>query len=135
MNIDFNAAFDAGMTDEDIMNMMQKQMQEAKDKRQAEIEAQARLEQEKKNREARSATKEELKAEGRAHLINALICYSQAFDLLDEDDDWDQEDVNEAEELIKKIEDMIPIYIKLAEMQGDLDKHFGLDGDFFKGMF
>ena len=133
MNIDFNAAFDAGTTDEDIMNMMQKQMQEAKEKRQAEIEAQAKLEQEKKNKKARSAAKEELKAEGRAHLINALICYSQAFDLFE--DDWDQEDVDEAEELIKKIEDMVPMYIKLAEMHGDLDKHFGLDNDFFKGMF
>lgn len=135
MNIDFNAAFDAGLTDEDIMNMMQKQMQEAKEKRQAEIEAKTKLEQEKKNREARSAAKEELKAEGRAHLINALICYSQAFDLLEEDEKWDQEDVDKAEELIKKIEDMVPMYIKLAEMQGKIDKHFGLNEDFFKGMF
>ena len=131
MNVDFNAAFDAGMTDEDIMEMMQKQLQEAKDKRQA----QAKLEQEKKDREARSAAKEGLKAEGRAHLINALICYSQAFDLLEDGDEWEQEDVNKAEELIKKVEDMIPMYIKLAKMQGDLDKHFGLDSDFFKGMF
>lgn len=135
MNIDFNAAFDAGMTDEDIMEMMQRQLQEAKDKRQAEIETQAKLEQEKKNREARLVAKEELKAEGRAHLINALICYSQVFDLLEDGEDWEQEDVDKAEELIKKLEDMIPMYIKLAEMQGDLDKHFGLDGDFFKGMF
>ena len=135
MNIDFNAAFDAGLTDEDIMNMMQKQMQEAKEKRQAEIEAKAKAEQEKKNREARSAAKEELKAEGRSHLINALICYSQAFDLLNEGEDWDQEDVDKAEELIKKIEDMVPMYIKLAQMQGEIDKHFGLNEDFFKGMF
>lgn len=135
MNIDFNAAFDAGMTDEDIMEMMQRQLQEAKNKREAEIETQARLEQEKKNREARLAAKEELKAEGRAHLINAFICYSQAFDLLEDGEEWEQEDVDKAEELIKKLEDMIPMYIKLVEMQGDLDKHFGLDSDFFKGMF
>ena len=135
MNIDFNAAFDAGLTDEDIMNMMQKQMQEVKEKRQAEIEAKAKIEQEKANKEARSAAKEELKAEGRAHLINALICYSQAFDLLEDGEEWEQEDVDEAEELIKKLEDMAPMYIKLAKMHGDLDKHFGLDNDFFKGMF
>ena len=49
MNINFNAAFDAGLTDEDIMNMMQKQMQEAKEKRQAEIVAKAKLELEKMN--------------------------------------------------------------------------------------
>ena len=81
-------------------------------------------------------SKEALKAEGRAYLINALICYSQAFDLLDEDEGWGQEEVDKAEEAIKKLEEMIPLYIKLAEMQGDMDKHFGLDGDiFFKGMF
>lgn len=135
MNIDFNAAFDAGLTDEEIMNMMQKQMQEAKEKRQAEIEAKAKVEQEKTSREARSAAKEELKAEGRAYAINALICYSQAFDLLEDDEEWNDEDVAKAEEMLKKVEDMIPLYIKLAEMQGEMDKHFGLDGDFFKGMF
>lgn len=81
-------------------------------------------------------SKEALKAEGRAYLINALIAYSQAFDLLDEDEEWGQEEVDKVEETIKKIEDMIPLYIKLAEMQGEMDKHFGLDGDiFFKGMF
>lgn len=80
-------------------------------------------------------SKEALKAEGRAYLINALIAYSQAFDLLDEDEEWGQKEVDKVEETIKKIEDMIPLYIKLAEMQGEMDKHFGLDGDiFFKGM-
>lgn len=83
--------------------------------------------------------KEDLKREGRIHLINALICYSHAFDLLDEGEDWAQEDVDKAEELIKKIEDMIPLYIKLAEMQGELlDKHFGLDNidpEMFRGLF
>jgi hypothetical protein len=135
MNIDFNAAFDAGLTDEDIMNMMQKQMQEAKEKRQAEIEAKAKAEQEKINKEARSAAKEHLKEEGRAYAINALICYSQAFDLLEDGEEWDDEDVAKAEEVLKKLEDMIPLYIKLAQMQGEMDKHFGLDDDFFKGLF
>lgn len=82
--------------------------------------------------------KEAFKVEGRAHLINALICYSHAFDLLEEDEDWDQEDVDKAEELIKKIENMVPLYIKLAEMQGELDKSFGLDDidpEMFKGLF
>lgn len=135
MNIDFNAAFDAGLTDEDIMNMMQKQMQEAKEKRQAEIEAKAKVEQEKINKEARSAAKENLKAEGRAYAINALICYSQAFDLWEDGEEWDEEDIAKAEKMLKKLEDMIPLYIKLAQMQGEIDKHFGLDEDFFKGMF
>jgi hypothetical protein len=82
--------------------------------------------------------KEALKQEGRAHLINALICYSHVFDLLEEDEDWDQEDVDKAEELIKRIENMVPLYIRLAEMQGELDKIFGLDNidpEMFKGLF
>ena len=69
--------------------------------------------------------KEELKVEGRAHLINALICYSQAFDLLEDDETWDQEDVDKLEELIIKVEDMVPLYIKLAKLQEDMDKDFG----------
>ena len=79
-----------------------------------------------------------MKIEGRAHLINALICYSQAFDLLEEDETWEQEDVDKLEELIIKVEDMVPLYIKLAKLQGDLDKHFGLDDidpGMFKGLF
>ena len=135
MNIDFNAAFDAGMSREDIMKMMEKQLKEVEDKRQAEIEAKAKAEQEKANKEVRSAAKEHLKEEGRAYAINALICYSQAFDLLEDGEEWDDEDVTKAEEALKKIEDMIPLYIKLAQLQGEMDKHFGLDGDFFKGMF
>ena len=82
--------------------------------------------------------KEALKREGRAHLINALICYSHAFDLLEEGESWDQEDVDKAEELIKKVEGMVPLYIKLAEMQGELDKSFGLgdiDPEMFRGLF
>ena len=135
MNIDFNAAFDAGMSREDIMEMMEKQLKEAEKKRLAELEAKAIAAQEKANKEARSATKEHLKEEGRAYAINALICYSQAFDLLEDGESWDDEDVAKAEEMLKKLEEMIPLYIKLAEMQGELDKHFGLDDDFFKGLF
>ena len=85
-----------------------------------------------------SKEKEALKAEGRAYLINALIAYSEAFDLLDEGETWDEEDVAQAEEAIKKIEEMVPMYIKLVEMQSDLDKKFGLEVDpdnFFKGLF
>lgn len=58
---------------------------------------------------------------------------------MDEGDTWDEEDVAEAEEVIKKIEEMVPMYIKLAEIQQDLDKRFGIDDidpdSFFKGLF
>jgi len=82
-----------------------------------------------------SKEKEALKAEGRAYLINALIAYSEAFDLLDEGETWDEEDVAKAEEAIKKFEEMVPMYIKLAEMQEEL-RRGDIDPDsFFKGLF
>ena len=69
--------------------------------------------------------KETLKQEARAYLINALAAYVEAFT----DEILDEEDVAELEELLIKIEDMMPLYIKLAKM------HEELDGDiFFKGM-
>lgn len=93
----------------------------------------------KKQAQKESKEKEALKAEGRAYLINALIAYSEAFDLLEEGETWDEEDVAKVEEAIKKIEEMVPMYIKLAEMQQDLDKRFGIDDidpdSFFKGLF
>lgn len=87
-------------------------------------EAALRAEQEKKKT---SAEKEALKTEGRAYLINALIAYSEAFDLLDEGEIWDEKDIAKAEEMIKKLEEMIPLYIKLAELQGEMDKKFGIE--------
>lgn len=81
--------------------------------------------------------KEALKAEGRAYLINALIAYCSAFDILDAEE-WDQEDIDKAEAAIKRIEEMVPLYIKLAEMQGEFDKGLGLGGidpNLFNGLF
>jgi hypothetical protein len=50
---------------------------------------------------------------------------------LDEGETWDDEDIAQAEEMLKKIEDMIPLYIKLAQMQDDMDGMLGLG--FFGG--
>ena len=83
-------------------------------------EAALRAEQEKSET---SAEKEALKAEGRAYLINALIAYSTAFGLLEEGESWDEEEVAKAEESIKKLEEMIPVYLKLYEIQKDFDKN------------
>lgn len=129
MNIDFNAALDAGMSSEDILRMIEKQLKETEVKRQEEKEAKIKAEQEKKNQDARSAAKEQFKAEGRAYAINALIAYSYAFDLMDEDEDFKQEDIDKLEKMLKKIEDMIPLYIKMIELQ---DK---FDNDLFRGLF
>ena len=131
MNIDFNAAFDAGLTKEQIMEMMQDSLHRAMAEREKAEQERKAAEEKKLKEDKIKASKEELKREARAYAINALICYSHAFDLLDEDAEWDDEDITKAEDMLKKIEDMIPLYIKLAQMQGDMDDMFGLE--FFGG--
>lgn len=77
--------------------------------------------------------KEELKAEARAHTINALLAYIDAFDLLPEGEVMEDEDVAELEHLLIKLEDMIPVYFKLFKMQEDLEEGFGFGlGGLFK---
>lgn len=71
--------------------------------------------------------KEALKAEGRAYAINALIAYSAAFDLLSEGETWDEEDIAKAEDMLKKLEEMIPLYIQLGRLQGEMDKKLGIE--------
>lgn len=71
--------------------------------------------------------KEALKAEGRAYAINALIAYSEAFDLLSEGETWDEEDIAKAEDMLKKLEEMIPLYIQLGRLQGEMDKKLGIE--------
>ena len=128
MNIDFNAAFDAGLTEEQIMEMMKDSLNKAKDER-AQKEAAKRAEEEKKAAEQRAKDKsEEYKAEGRAYLINALIAYSVAFGLEEEDTEWSDEDIAEAEAFIKRLEAMAPLYIQMYKMKNELDE------DFFGGL-
>ena len=79
--------------------------------------------------------KEALKAEGRAYAINAILAYIEAFGLLPEGETMDAEDVGRLEQLLIKIENMIPVYFKLFQMQDDLKESFegdlGLGGSFF----
>lgn len=127
MNIDFNAAFDAGLTKEQIMEMMQDSLHKAMEEREKAEQARKAAEEKKLKESKDQAHKEGLKREAREYAINALIAYSYAFDLLDKDEEWDDEDIAKAEDMLKKIEDMIPLYIKLAQMQGDMDDMFGLE--------
>lgn len=110
-----------GASEEEIAAAMAK-IKAEKTRQEAALRAQ-------KEKEQVNEDKEALKAEGRAYLINALICYSKAFDL--DDEDWDQEDVDQLEALLIKIEDMIPMYIEIMEKQNelnDLGLGFGLGG-------
>ena len=74
-------------------------------------------------------SKEELKQKARKYAINALIAYLYAFDLLSEDEVLGQDDIEKLEKMMKGIEDMIPLYIKMMELQ---DK---MDNDLFKELF
>ena len=120
-----------GASEEEIMNAIAK-VQKEKTRQEEALAAKKRLEAEAQKEQA---NKEELKAEARAYMINALIVYSEAFDLLPEGENWSDEDIAKAEEMLKKLEDMIPLYIKLAQMQGDMDKLFGADDMDFGGFF
>lgn len=82
-------------------------------------------------RQAHNDKKEELKQEARAYLINAMICYTEAFDLLPEGEKLDEEDISELEKAIIKIEEMLPMYIKLLEMREALEED---NTDLFGGM-
>ena len=102
-----------GASEEEIMNAIAKVQQEKARQEEALRKAQAAKEEE----AAQIAKKEALKAEGRAYLINAIIAYLTAFDLLPEDYDFTQEEIDETETLLKAFEEKVPLYIKL----------FGLD--------
>ena len=105
--IDINALFAEGASDEVILAAINKNRAEQEALKDAK-------------------TKEALKAEGRAYLINALLAYSEAFDLVEEE--WTDEDIKDLEEQIIKLEAMVPMYAKLYKMRKDFDK------DFFKGL-
>lgn len=124
MNIDFKAAFESGMKPEDIREMMERQYALAEQEYNEAQEA-ARIKAEEAKAAAQKANdKEALKREARAHAINAMIAYSEAFDISDEP--WTEEDVAKAEKLLLQFEAMLPTYIKLIELQGELGDGFGL---------
>ena len=136
MNIDFNAAFEGGMSREDIEEMFKRQMDMAEQQYAEKLAAKRAAEEAKKEQAQKASAKEELKAEARAHAINAIIAYSEAFDLLQEDDVWDEEAIAKAEDMLKKVEETIPLYIKIIQLQDQMDNDFGdeslgLGGPFF----
>lgn len=120
MNIDLNAAFEAGMSEADIKAMLEAEMAQVK-KEYEEKQAAAR-------QIAASVEKEQLKGEARAHLINAVIAYTKVFDLLDEGEELTDEDVAKLEEELIKFEELIPMLIKLRDIGADPEGLMGLFG-------
>ena len=76
-----------------------------------------------KKEQAKKANKEQLKAEARAYVINAIIAYGEAFDI-EEMKDMDEEDIKELETLIKKIEEVYPTYLQLWKKQKEFEDGF-----------
>lgn len=124
-----------GASDSEVDAMIAEIKAAAKAKKEKEMRAQAQARAKKEKEETEK--KERLKAEARAYVINAMIAYSEAFDLLSEGEEWDDEMVAKAEELVKEYEQMIPVYMALAKAinmnpsdcklvidEEDLDKFF-----------
>ena len=85
------------------------------------------------------ARREMLKREARAYIINGILAYCEAFDLLDGEDP-DESDIEVLEAYIKQYEDYLPIAKEIAKLQAEQkDKfgegfNFGLFGGPFGGM-
>lgn len=129
-----------GATPEEINAAMQEIYleKEREDKARAEKEQEAFLKRlaEKEKAEARAeedARKEALKREARACLINAVLAYNEAFNLMPESEELEK-DIESLEQLIIKMEDMIPLYYQIAKLQDEIneigkdDENFGLFG-------
>lgn len=129
MNIDFNAALEAGMSSEDLMKIVQDAVSSVMNE----------FEEQKAAKEAATQKKvddkEALKAEARAYMINALICYTEAFDLLDEGEELGADEIAEMEAMLIKFEKMVPVYLSLLKLsEDDDDKADGLFGLFGGGL-
>lgn len=128
MNIDFNAALEAGMSSEDLMKIVQDAVSDVmndfeKQKAAKDAAAQKKVDE-----------KEALKAEARAYIVNALICYAEAFDLLDEGEEFSAEEIADMEAMLIKFEKMIPVYLNLLELSKDDEGAEGLFGLFGGGL-
>ena len=128
MNIDLNAAFEAGMSEEDIKAMVEREMAQAKQKHEEKMAAERAAKEAAARQMAASVEKEQLKGEARAHMINAVIAYAKAFDLLDEGEEITDEDVAKIEAELIKFEELIPMLVKLHDLGMDPEGLMGLFG-------
>ena len=128
MDINFDRAIENGASEEELLEAMYSALEKQRAEYATQIRAAAERHIEKKEKD-----KEALKAEARAYAINALLAYTEAFDLLPEGETINDEDAAKLEQLLIKVENMIPLYIKIIKMQEDMEKDlgFGLAGGLF----
>lgn len=100
----------SGASEEEVLEAL-RELKAAK-AAQDEAEAQKKLVEDEK-----AAHKESLKREARAYIINGVIAYAEAFDLLPEDWTLDEDDtIKSFEETLIKLEALIPLYMQMREM-------------------
>jgi hypothetical protein len=94
---------------------------------------------------AQSKHKEVLLKEGRACLINAILAYGEAFDLIPADYEVTEEELAECEELLIQTEKVLPWYIKISGIDKKIKAMFSEESgdkgeepdweEYFKGFF
>lgn len=104
--IDINELIEAGAPEDVIMDAVKKNKAEkaaldAKSKAAKEIESYC--------------------AEGRMHLINAILAYDDAFHFFG-DEPLDEEDIEDLTEVIKQLEALFPIYAQMIDVQAKMDE-------------
>jgi hypothetical protein len=126
--MDFYEILKNGATEDQINELMNRGIENAKKQFAADLEsAKARIEKEQRDAAQQAKNKAELRAEGRAYLINAILAYTDAFDLNEEP--YTEEDIDELEQALIALEDMVPLLIKLEEFKSG---HKGLELDLGK---
>ena len=115
----------SGASEEEVLEAL-RELKAAK-AAQDEAEAQKKLVEDEK-----AAHKEDLKREARANIINGVIAYAEAFDLLPEDWTLDEDDtIKMFEETLIKLEALIPLWMQMREIMDEdaaeemLKKMFG----------
>ena len=82
---------------------------------QDEAKAQKKLVEDKK-----ATHKEDLKREARANIINGIIAYAEAFDMLPEDWTIEEDDeIKMVEETLIKLETLLPLYAQMREIMDE----------------
>ena len=132
-----------GATPEEINAAMQEIYleKEREDKARAKAEQERMLKalaehKEIETRAEEQARTEMLKKEARAYVINGMLAYCEAFDLLDGEEP-DQSDIEMLEAYLIQLESYLPIAKEIAKLQAEQKDKFGRDFDFglFGGMF
>ena len=132
-----------GATPEEINAAMQEVYleKEREDKARAKKEQEAMLRKLAEQEAAEARAEEEariemLKREARAYLINGMLAYCEAFDLL-EGEEPDEHDIQTLEAYLMQIEAYLPIAKEIAKLQAEQKDKFGEGFDFgmLGGMF